>query len=129
MFAFWSACQILSLLTQMSFLHFNMSVQTYYIFPKITRMYVGSVNVLSAGSQEAITAVICSLGFLTLGLILGILWHYKPMATCTALKSRSSSSIPPTASAPVVYEELSLEVHSERKSDIELEENVVYGPI
>ena len=92
-------------------------------------MYAGSVNVLSSGSQVAITAVICSLGFFTLGLILGILWHHRPTTTCTALKSRSSSSIPPAASAPVVYEELSLEAHSERKSDIELKENVAYGPI
>ena len=40
-----------------------------------------------------------------------------------------SSPTPPAASAPVIYEEVSPDSQSERKNDIELNENVAYGPV
>ena len=41
----------------------------------------------------------------------------------------SSSPAPQVALAPVIYEEVSPDSHSERKNDIELNENVAYGPV
>ena len=43
------------------------------------------------------------------------------------LTTSSSKSTPPAASAPVIYEEVSPDTG--RKNDIELNENVAYGPV
>lgn len=86
-----------------------------------------NIHVLSVGIQVAITAVICSLVFFTLGLMFGIIYHHWPRARCTTCKSSCCSPTPPP---PVVYEDVSLSTHSHQvKSDIALKENVAYGPI
>ena len=41
----------------------------------------------------------------------------------------TSSSAPPAALAPVIYEEVSPDSHTESKNDIELSENVAYGTV
>ena len=87
---------------------------------------------LSAGSQVAITAVICSLVFLIIGMLLGVLCHYLTITRCTTFKSKhlaSNTPLPAAEQCPVVYEEVSPETHSQVKSDIELEENVAYGSV
>ena len=114
-------------------LHFSM------IFPDaacfiIPFLSAGSENiyVLSAGVQVAISAAICSLIFFILGLLFGVIYHRCPKVRCTTCKYKQSlgnSPTPPAASAPIVYEEVSPKMHSLVKSDIELEENVAYGPV
>ena len=94
----------------------------------------GSENIhimLSAGSQVAITAVICSLVFFILGLILGVIYHHFPRMRCTMCKFEQSLEDPtfPAAVAPVVYEEVLPDRHSQVKRDIELKENVAYGNV
>ena len=106
------------------------SIQQYY--DTHVPYCAGSGNMLSAESQVAITAVICSLVFLIMGMLLGVLCHYLTITRCTTFKSKhltSNNPLPPTEPPPVVYEEMSPETHSQVKSDIELEENVAYGSV
>ena len=72
-----------------------------------------------------ITAIVCSLVCFTLGVLVGALFNRCSRSTvqCSCkLKASSSSPAPP---APVIYEEVS----PERKNNIELNENVAYGPV
>ena len=78
---------------------------------------------LSTRNQVLITAIICSFMCFILGVSLGALFYYLSIVRRSKLPS--SSPAPPAASTPVVYEEVS---HIE-KSNIELKENVAYGPI
>ena len=91
----------------------------------------GNSDTLSTASQVIITAIICSLVFLLLGMFLGALFYH-----CAAVKYKwklntISRSTPQNtcASAPVIYEEVSPDSHTGRKIDIELNENVAYGPV
>ena len=80
---------------------------------------------LSTQSQVIITAIICSVVFLLLGMFLGALFYH-----CAAVRYKrkcnavSIHSAPPSASAPVVYEEVSPDSHTGRKNDIELSDYV-----
>ena len=82
-----------------------------------------STRSLSTGNQVLITAIICSLVCFILGVLLGVLSYH--LSVVRRSKLSSSSPAPPAASAPVVYEEVS---HI-KKGNIELKENVAYGPI
>ena len=94
-------------------------------------MCTGSGNMLSAASQVLITAIICSFAFFILGVLVGVLFHYWTTVRCVhrLKQSPSNSPAPPVASTPVVYEEVSPESLSGRKSDIELKDNLAYGPV
>ena len=85
-------------------------------------------DTLSTASQVIITAIICSLIFLLLGFFLGALSYH-----CAAVQrdkpKLNTISTPSTPPAPVIYEEVSPDSHTERKNDIELNENVAYGPV
>ena len=75
-----------------------------------------------------ITAVVCSLVFFTLGMLVGVLCLH--CATVVRVrKSKNSSPTPPATSIAVVYEEVSPDTNTGTKSDIELKDNVAYGPI
>ena len=87
---------------------------------------------LSAATQVLITAIVCSLVFFILGMFVGALFHYWATVRCVCKlfkQSSSNSPTPPAATAPVVYEEVSPDSHSERKCDIELKDNLAYGPV
>ena len=86
---------------------------------------------LSAATQVIITAIVCCLVFLILGMLVGALFHYwVPIrCVCKVKQSSSNTSTPPAASAPVIYEEVSPDSHSGRKCDIELKDNLAYGPV
>ena len=87
--------------------------------------HAGSENIFSTGIQVAVTAIICSLVFLIIGLLLGILWHHWLNASrCTTCKSKQT--LDESSTAPTVYEEVSPDTHSQVKSNIELKENVAY---
>ena len=83
---------------------------------------------LSAATQVLITAIVCSLVFFVLGMLVGAIFHYWA-TVCKIKQSSSNSPTPPAASAPVVYEELSPDSQSGRKSDIELKDNLAYVPV
>ena len=87
----------------------------------------GTTIELSTGSAVAITAVLCSVVFLLIGIALGILIYYCLSSTAKrrAQYSVSSSSTEPQTPAPV-YEEIS-STDSKPKA-IELSENIAYGP-
>ena len=82
-------------------------------------------------SQLIITAVVCSLVFFVLGTFLGALTVLLACLKYVQIirKSNKSKSSSPTPPAPVVYEEVSPDSHIQRKNDIELNENVAYGPV
>ena len=90
---------------------------------------------LSTASQVLITAIVCSLVLFVLGMLVGALFHYLATVRCVCkLKQSSSNSpAPPAASTPVVYEEVSQchapDSNSGMKSDIELKDNLAYGPV
>ena len=83
---------------------------------------------LSAATQVLITAIVCSLVFFVLGMLVGAIFHYWA-TVCKIKQSSSNSSTLPAASAQVVYEEVSPDSHPERKCDIELKDNLAYGPV
>ena len=87
----------------------------------------GTTIELSTGSAVAITAVLCSVVFLIIGIALGILIHYCLSSTAKrrAQYSVSSSSTEPQTPAPV-YEEIS--ATDSKPKAIELSENIAYGP-
>ena len=99
-------------------------------------IHTGSGNTLFTTSQLIITAIVCSLVCLVFGAFIGALivllacqryvQNIKQSKTCDLT---ISSPAPPAASAPVVYEEVSPDSHTGRKNDIELNENVAYGPV
>ena len=87
----------------------------------------GTTIELSTGSAVAITAVLCSVVFLLIGFVLGLLTHYCLSSTAKrrAQYSVSSSSTEPQTPAPV-YEEIS--ATDTKPKAIELSENIAYGP-
>ena len=86
---------------------------------------------LSSGIQVLITAIICCLVCFTLGTLFGVLCHHCVTVRLCIHKLEQPSSSPalPAASAPVVYEEVSPDTLIIGRSNIELRENVAYGPI
>ena len=84
----------------------------------------GSGNTLSTGIQVTITAIVCSLLCFTLGVLVGALFN-----RCVTVRCLCKSKSVPTSPAPVVYEEVSPDSYTRRKNDIELSENVAYGPV
>ena len=94
--------------------------------------------VFSTTSQLILTGVICSFVFFFLGVLFGVLrhrWGRVFIKPCTGDIKRSngkrrehpSPTDTPAVTAPVVYEEVATDSHSQQK--IELEENVAYGHI
>ena len=91
-------------------------------------------KMLSCSSQTILATVICSFVFFFLGIFVGVLCHrwgkvfIKPCTKCSNGKRREH---PPTDTpaddAPVIYEEVTTELYSRQK--IELEENLAYGHI
>ena len=84
---------------------------------------------LSAASQVLVTAIACSLFFFILGMLVGALFHYWATVRCVCRLKQSSLSNRPVAPAPAVYEEVSSDLHSGRKCDIELKDNLAYGQV
>ena len=97
-------------------------------------IHTGSGGTLFTTSQLIITAIVCSLVCLVFGAFIGALivllaclrYVQNIKKSCDLT---SSSPTPPAASVPVIYEEVSPDSHTERKNDIELKENVAYGPV
>ena len=94
-------------------------------------MYAGCGNydTLSTRSQTIISTIISSLVFVLLGMFLGALLLYCFMRHKGKFKLTRNNLSPPAASAPAIYEEVSPDSHTGRKNDIELSENVAYGPV
>ena len=86
---------------------------------------------LSAVSQVLITAIVCSLVFFILGMLAGALFHYWATVRCVCKFKQSSrnSPTPPAAAGPVIYDEVSPDSRSEGMCDIELKDNLAYGPV
>ena len=90
----------------------------------------GNYDTLSTRSQTIISTIISSLVFLLLGMFLGALLLYCIMRLKGKFKLTRNSLTPPVTSAPAIYEEVSPDSHTQgRKNDIELSENVAYGPV
>ena len=86
---------------------------------------------LSAENQVIITAVVCSLVFFTLGMLVGVLClHCATVLHVHKSKTLSSGRpTPPATSTPVVYEEVSPDISTGNNVDIEFKDNVAYGPV
>ena len=90
-------------------------------------MCTGPGSTLSAANQVIITAVVCSLVFFALGMLVGALFLYWVIIRCACTSKQSSSS---SHSTPlIICEDVSTYSHFQVKNDIELKENVAYGPI
>ena len=64
-------------------------------------------------------------------MLVGALFHYCATVRCVCKLKQSSntSSAPPVASVAVVYEEVPPDSRTEKKSDIELKNNLAYVPV
>ena len=85
---------------------------------------------LSTGSAVATTAVVCSLVFLVIGLLVGAFCgHWTTVYRLRILKQPDSINGDPTPpAAPVpVYDDLVPPELLTKEKDIELKENVAYG--
>ena len=93
----------------------------------------GNSDTLSTASQVIITAIICSVVFLLLGMFLGALfYHCAAVRYKRKVSTHDCSAPPPPTSAPAIYEEVSPDSPTGRKKNdniIELNENVAYGPV
>ena len=91
-------------------------------------------HIISTGNQLLITAIVCSLVCFVFGAFVG---SFIASLACLKYVQKvkktyvltSSGPAPPTASVPVIYEEVLPDSHTGRKNDIELSENVAYGPV
>ena len=85
-------------------------------------------GVFSIERTVAITAVVCSLVFLVIGVMVGALCGYRlgKQRNLTQLDSLSGEPLPPPAARIPLYDEV---VSREGKHNIELKDNVAYGPI
>ena len=93
-------------------------------------------NVLTNSGQIIITAVTCSFVFFLIGILVGALCHrWATVFTKSCnLKHPNGAHTPtdppdPVAPSPVVYEEVASDSLSGQNKNIELKENVAYGPI
>ena len=80
----------------------------------------------NSGSTSVIVGVVCSLLFLTVGVLLGAVGLYL------ILRGRGKLSGPtPSSSAPpaVTYEEVGVAREVKRSQDIQLTSNEAYGPV
>ena len=75
----------------------------------------------------AITAVVCSLVFLVIGGLVGALCGFRlgKQRNLKQLDSLSGEPLPPPAAQITLYDEV---VSQEVKHNIELKDNVAYGP-
>ena len=84
-------------------------------------------HTLLTGDQLLITAIICSLLCFIVGVLVGILVSFfAAVRYVHRLKGSTNASISHTMA---VYEEVSPDSLKKRKNDIELNENVAYGPV
>ena len=87
----------------------------------------GISDTLSTASQVIISTITCSVFIFLLGMFLGaVFYHCAAVRYKQKLNRKSTLSTPP---APAIYEEVSPDSHTERKNDIELNENVAYRPV
>ena len=89
---------------------------------------------LSTGSAVATTAVVCSLVFLVIGVLVGVLcghwttvYRFSKQGNLKQSNPLNNSETTPPAGPVPVYEELVSPELLSKEKDIELKENVAYG--
>ena len=85
---------------------------------------------LSTGGAVATTAVACSLVFLVIGILVGAICGYRLRKQRIFKQTGSISSEPlPPPAAPVQFYDEAVTHEVIMKHNIELKENVAYGPV
>ena len=104
-----------------------------FIMVDSNRNFWYTTGMLSTGSAVATTAVVCSLVFLVIGVLVGVLcghwtsvYRFSKQRNLKQPDSINGEPTPPAAPAPV-YEELVPPELLTKEKDIELKENVAYG--
>ena len=91
----------------------------------------GSTSTFSVESAVATASVICSIFFLVVGIMVGVVCgHWATVKKSKNSNSDKSESTSQTATSAPVYEDLSASPDMDtRGKTIELKENIAYGPI
>ena len=81
----------------------------------------------SSGSSVIVVGVVCSLIFLTIGVLLGAFGVYLTLKMRSKLSDSHSS---PSPTPPTdIYEQVGVAPEVKRSSDIQLSSNEAYGPL
>ena len=79
----------------------------------------------SCQTIAVVASIVCSLVFLTIGVLLGVVGLYL----IQRVRGRITSSSPPPLPPPVTYEEVGVAREVKSSQDIQLTSNEAYGPI
>ena len=79
-------------------------------------------------TTAAVVGVVCSIVFLAVGVVLGVVGLYLIQRVSGRLSGPTSSS-PPPLPPPVTYEEVGVAREVKRSQDIQLTPNEAYGPV
>ena len=104
-----------------------LKLKSFYIDPEIDRETESFRVKEDSQTTTIVVGVVCSVIFLTIGVLLGVVGLYLILRVRGRLTGPSSPS-PPPLPPPVTYEEVGVAREVKSSQDIQLTSNEAYGP-